>query len=200
MKKIIIILFILHLSAFGQDKTSKTWWPTLDRLELFTSYEIFGGGFGVIAKGKSQILSKKHFELYHGIAYQYSYQSETDKLLNGVKGYNSDVGVYLVFDAVVYPFKTKKVFTSLELFIGRTTLKSKGTVNIPEYNIHESYYNKYSYLNYGLSQTLGYNFGKIRASLFTMISLKGLIDKGRTRPGDSDSKIFAGINLSYKIR
>ena len=181
-------------------KKTKTWLPQLNRIELSGTYELFGGGHGFIAKGKTQILNKKHFEFYHGIAYQQSHQFRTDKLLNGVKGYNSDLGIYWLFDIQIYPFKNKKVFTSLESFIGPTTIKSKGTLDLPKYNIYESYSNRYTYLNYGITQSIGYNFGKINASLFTMVSLKGFIDNGRTRPGDSDSKIFLGLNLSYRIK
>lgn len=201
--KNIILLFstfcMIQMSSFGQEQKSKKWWPTLDRVELLATYQLFGGGIGFIAKGKTQILNTKHFELYHGIAYQQSHQFQTDKLLTGIKGYNSDVGTYLIFDMMLYPFKNKFFFTSLEPYMGLTILKSKGTLDIPRHNIHESYSKRYSYLNYGITQTLGYNFGRISTSLFTMVSLKGFVDNGRKRPGDSDSKIFVGISLSYRI-
>lgn len=203
MKNIILLFstfYMIQTSSFAQEKKSKKWWPTLDCVELLGTYELFGNGYGFVAKGKSQILDTNHFELYHGIAYQQSHQFIKDKLLTGIKGYNSDVGVYFVFDMMLYPFKTKNIFTSLEPYAGLTILKSKGTLDIPKYHIHESYSNRYTYLNYGITQTFGYNFGKISTSLFAMVSLKGYLDNGRTRPGDSDSKIFLGINFSYRIK
>ena len=190
---------MIQLSSFGQNEKSKKNMP-LNRVELYGTYELFGGGFGFIAKGKTQLLDTKHFDFFTGIAYQQSHQSETDKLLTGIKGYNSDMGIYLIFDMIHYPFKSKKVFTGIEPYFGLTIFKSEGTLEIRKYDIYENYSNNYSYLNYGITQTLGYNFGKVSTSLFAMLSLKGFIDNGRTRPGDADSKIFVGINLSYKIK
>ncbi|GGX12162.1 hypothetical protein [Aquimarina muelleri] len=202
MKKNIIILsilFLIQIESYGQDQNSKHFW-TNSRIELLGSYELFGGGIGFIAKGKKEIFNLKHFEGFAGLAFQYSYQSETNKLLTGIKGHNSDVGMYTVFDIILYPFKTKKVFTGLEPYLGLTTLKSDGVLEIPKHNIYEDYSNSYTYLNYGITQTIGYSFKRINTSLFAMLSLKGILDKGRTRPGDSDSKIFFGFNISYKLK
>ena len=201
LKKIflgVILLFIqIQTNAQEQDSTNIR---KNRRLEILSSYQLFGGGFGFIIKGKKEILHSKHFEGYTGLAYQKSYKIETDVLLNGVTGYQRDLGIYLVTDLMYYPFKTKKVFTGLEPFVGLTVLKTKGTLVIPEYDIDEVYTNNYAYLNYGTTQTLGYDFGRVSTSLFAMLSLKGLLDQGRTRPGDSDSKIFVGINLGFKLK
>lgn len=202
MKKNIIILSILiliQIKSYGQDQDSKKFW-TNSRIELLGTYELFGSGIGFIAKGEKEIFNLKHFEGFTGLAFQYNYQSETNKLLTGIKGYTSDVGIYTVFDILLYPFKTKKVFTGLEPYIGLTTLKSDGVLEISKHNIYEDYSNSYTYLNYGITQTIGYSFKRVSTSLFTMLSLKGFADKGRTRPGDSDSKIFLGINLTYKLK
>lgn len=201
LKKIILglILLFIQINTNGQEQDSTNIGKDR-RLEILSSYQLFGGGFGFIVKGKREILHSKHFEAYAGLAYQTSYQFETDVLLNGVTGYQRDLGIYLVTDLMYYPFKTKKVFTGLEPYVGLTVLKSKGTLVIPEYGIDEVYTNRYAYLNYGTTQTLGYNFGRVSVSLFTMLSLKGLLDQGRTRPGDSDSKIFVGINLGFKLK
>lgn len=196
---VISILILFRISAFGQDEKANPFFAN-SRVELLGTYEPFGGGLGTIAKGKKQILNSKHFEGFLGLAFQFSHQSETDKYLTGVDGYNNDIGIYIVSDLVYYPLKTKNIFIGLEPFIGLTNLKSKGGLEISQYDIYEKYSNSYTYINYGITPTIGYNFGKLSVSFFSMISLKGFLDKGRTRLGDSDSKIFFGISLSYKLK
>jgi len=195
---LILILFQTSI-AFGQNENTKSFWSN-SKIELSGTYELFGEGLGFIVKGKKESFSKKHFEGFLGLAFQFSHQSETDKYLNGVKGYNNDFGMYAIYDLVYYPFKTKKIFIAIEPFIGVTNLKSKGTLEISNYDIYEKYSNSYTYYNSGTTQKIGYNFGQVSGDVFVMISSKGLLDNGRKRLGDSDSKIFLGINISYTLK
>lgn len=198
MKKLTYFLFSLHISVFGQSDSLKKC-MVLNRVELVGTHQLFGGGIGFVAKGKTSIKNTKHFELYTGIAYQQSHQSEANNLLRQITGYNKDVGLYLITDFIFYPLKSKSLFTGIEPFLGITLLETKGSLSLPELNIQEDYFMKYTYVNYGITQTLGYQFGRISTSLTTMLSLKGIIDEGRNRPGDSDSKIFVGLTVSYQV-
>jgi len=199
MHKLIIftILIFSHISVFGQSNSDSFW--SNSRVALLGSYEPFAGGIGFIVKGKKEFFNSKHFDGLVGLAFQFSRQSETDKFLVGIDGYNHDIGIYIVSDIIYYPFSSKKIFTGLEPFIGLTNLKTEGELIIPNYDIVEQYSNSYTYVNYGITPTIGYDFGKIDVGAFAMISAKGLLDSGRTRPGDSDSKIFFGISIGYKL-
>ncbi|MCF6348104.1 MAG: hypothetical protein L3J20_07375 [Flavobacteriaceae bacterium] len=193
-----LLFFSIHLPSIGQEKNNSSFLNNTI-IEVAITYELFGG-IGTIVKGKKKILNSKHFEGYLGLSLQFSHQSETNKFSDGVKGYNQDLGVYVVSDWIYYPFKSKKIFIGLEPFHGITNLRSKGTLKIQRYDISENYSNSYTYFNYGTTQKIGYNFGRVSTSLFAMISSKGLLDNGRTRFGDSDSKVFFGINFGYALK
>lgn len=199
-KKLIIncALLIFQLNIIAQEDSTKTRMP-LNKVELLLSYQLFGGGYGFIVKGKTKILNSNHFESYTGIAYQQSHQSESNKLMVGVEGFNSDMGIHLIAELIYYPFKSKKVFTGIEPYLGLNTLKTEGQIDLPDLNIHSKYSNSYLYVNYGIYQTIGYQHSKISISGFSMLTLNGVLDQGRKRIGDTDSKVFVGINFGYII-
>jgi hypothetical protein len=172
------------------------------KIELLYTYDflntVYGKNYGFIFKGKKNFLDTKHFNLLYGVAYQYSYISEKDNsFTNYVDGYTRDIGLYSVVEVVYFPFKRKKLHLALEPFIGVTHLKSKGTLKIVQHSIFEKYKNSYTYFNYGITQSIGYKFNKLSLSGFGWGSLKGILDNGRFRPGDFDSRLFIGLGVGY---
>ncbi|WP_438422991.1 hypothetical protein [Aquimarina macrocephali] len=206
MKNYLVFLsFILSLPVLAQgqkeniESNQKRW-----KLELLYTQDIlntsYGKNYGYIFKGKLMCLDSKHFTLSYGAAHQNSYINETDNSFTDyVDGHTRDIGLYSIFDITYYPFNKKKLFLSLEPFIGVTHLKSKGTLKIPQYSVYEKYKNEYVYFNYGFSQSLGYNINKFSVSAFAWASLKGILDKGRNRPADFDSRFFVGLGIGYAL-
>ncbi len=201
MKNALIIIFVLlsnSLVSWGQESANSIFQKKV-KLEAAFVIDPFYDGNGALLKVKKEVASKKHFEGYAGLSAQFLRNSE-DKFSSSVDGYTRDLGLNIVTDWLYYPMKSKNVFVGLEPFMGLSTMKSDGTLSIPEYQVSESYSNKYSYFNYGATLSIGYDFGRMSTNIFTMASLKGLLDGGRTRPVDSDSKLLFGINLGYKLK
>lgn len=203
MYKNVIIIFLLIVAlkpaAYSQDNNTQDLWKNT-RIGLSGTYDIFNKSAGFIAKGEKEIIRLNHFETYTGLAFQFSRQKEKGLYMEtGIEGGSNDIGFYGIFKLNYYPFKRKTLFIGLEPFLGITNFKSKGTLELPEYDIIESYSNSYTYFNYGLTPEIGYNFKRIETSIFTMISLKGVLDSGRNRLGDADSRILLGINFTYKL-
>lgn len=202
MQKHFIFLALMSLNpvfGFSQESIKSPIWNNI-KIEGAIILEPFLGGVGGLIKGKKQILTKKHFESEMGLSVLYAYQNETDQFSNYIDGYNRDWAFNLVIDWRYYPLNRKNIFIGVEPFSGLANLKTKGSFEITELDISENYENKYSYFNYGFSLLIGYDFGKLRINTFAMSSLKGVLDKGRSRLGDSDSKIYAGLNFSYALR
>lgn len=200
-KLIIIGINLLGYVVSAQNNTNEmtTW-----KLELLTTYDFlntsYGTNNGFIAKGKYNLYHSKHFSFYTGIMHQNSYINERkNKFTKHTRGYTTDVGLYALTEIVYYPFKQRKFFMSIEPFVGATYLRSKGSLKIPAYGVSETYKNTYVYFNYGVSNSLGYRFGKISVQLSLWSSLKGFWDKGRFRPGDFDSRIFAALGVGYSF-
>ncbi|WP_103865496.1 hypothetical protein [Aquimarina sp. I32.4] len=200
---VLCLIFTLPIVAQVQQENKN---PTQNKwkLELLYSHDIlntsYGKNYGYIFKGKLIFLDRKHFTLSYGLAHQNSYIDETENLFTEyIDGYTRDIGLYSIFDITYYPFNKKKLYLSLEPFIGATHLKSKGKLKIPQYSISEKYKNEYVYFNYGFSQSIGYNIHKFSVSGFTWVSLKGLLDQGRSRPADFDSRFFIGVGLGYRL-
>ena len=203
MKNYFLILLLISFSTYSQEQTKnkeaqqKQW-----KIEFLYTHDflntIYGKNQGYIFKGKIKFLETKHFNLLYGAAYQNSYISETDNaFINYVDGYTRDIGVYSVFEVVYFPFKRKKLNLTLEPFMGVTHLRSKGSLKTPQFPILEEYKNNYIYFNYGFTQSIGYEFNRFSISGFTWLSLKGILDKGRTRLGDFDSRFFIGLGIGY---
>lgn len=195
----IALPFLVQAQNKNKESEQKRW-----KLELLYTQDIlntsYGKNYGYIFKGKLTCLDSKHFTLSYGAAHQNSYIAETDNLFTDyVDGYTRDIGLYSIFDVTYYPFNKKKLYLSLEPFIGVTHLKSKGTLKIPQYSVYEKYKNDYVYFNYGFSQSLGYNINKFSVSAFAWVSLKGFLDKGRNRPADFDSRFFLGLGIGYTL-
>jgi len=200
MSRYLILLFVgifTQITLFGQKQETKTFWSN-SHVELSGLYGILDDN-GFLLKGKKEVFNKKHFDGLLGLCFQFTYSSETDKFSDGIEGNTKDLGAYLTFDLIYYPFNKKHIFISSELFSGCTNLKSKGTLSIPEYNIYSEYQNSYSYFNYGLSETVGYDFGKIKVGAFVMMSLRTLLKKDIIIPINEDSKAYFGINFGYKL-
>ncbi len=196
----LLFLIVLLINTNGQSRNNQKSWA-ITHVELSGTYDIFNRSVGFMTKGKKEVFSSNHFNGFAGLAFQYSYQNETDKFLEqGLNGFNSDIGFYTVFDVEYYPFKHKKFFIGLEPFLGVTTLKSKGKLKIPEYDVSETYANNYTYINYGVTPKFGYNIGRFRSNIFIMIPLKGLLDSGRNRFGGMDSRLLLGASISYTIK
>ncbi|MEN7551896.1 hypothetical protein AAG747_28525 [Rapidithrix thailandica] len=156
-------------------------------------------GGGLLVKWKKRWFKTKHFEGYTGLAVQYYYDEETDKLSTWVKGYNHDLSGYLVSEWIYYPFRACGVFLGIEPFAGITNLRSDGRLRFDRFNLYEEFTNTYTFFNYGVSQSVGYQLNNVHLSIFALASLKGYLDSGRTRPTDQDAKIFLGANVSLAI-
>lgn len=195
---IVPILPILAQNIKEEESSDTRKW----KVELVATYDFinasYGNNGGFIAKGKYRLLNTKHFELFGGLAYQNSSISETDnKFTDHVDGYTRDIGIYPVFEGVYFPFRKKTFYFSAESFFGLTHLKSKGTLDIPEHLVFEKYSNNHAYFNYGLSHSLGVKFNNVSLGVTLWSSLKGFLDGGRFRPGDFDSRLFAGLSVAY---
>ncbi|WP_438711247.1 hypothetical protein ACSTS3_22175 [Aquimarina muelleri] len=204
MKKYCIAIACIYvISGFAQNEKENTMPdPVSWKIELLFTQDIFntsyGKNYGFVFKGKKVWLDKNHFTLLYGAAFQNSYISESDNLFTDfVDGYTRDIGAYGVFDISYYPFRKKRFYLSLEPFIGATHLKSKGQLYIPEYSVSEKYKNTYTYFNYGFTQSLGYTINRFSIIGFSWISLKGILDEGRSRPADFDSRLFLGLGVGY---
>lgn len=204
MHKIIILFFILlatlQVKSNDLDSISKGFWINT-QVGLSVIYDALNKSTGFIAKGNKEFLNTNYFEGHAGFAFQFCHQNEKDMLINsGIEGFTNDIGFYTIFNFKYYPFKRKTLLFGVEPFVGITNLRSRGTLELPKYDISESYFNSYTYINYGLIPKVGYDFGRICTDLFLMISLKGGLDNGRNRFGDMDSRILFGISISYKLK
>lgn len=200
MKKYIIILLAIFLPLLNFAQNRQFYGePRGIKLDLGYTMDVAYGGHGLIFKGKRQILDAENFDAYFGLAAQFTRDGEK-KFTNDVDGFTRDLGLYVVSEVLLYPLRSKNLFLGLEPFAGVTNLKSEGTLEIEDYNVSETFSKNYTYLNYGATLSLGYNFGKIQTSIFAMPSLRALLDKGRFRPGDTDSRILAGVNLGFTLR
>lgn len=196
---------LFSISVFAQEQktnqsSSKKQW----KIELLHTYDIlntsYGFNHGFIAKGKFIFLNNKHLNLSCGMAHQYSYISESSNLFTDyVEGYTKDIGCYAVLDFAFFPFKKKKLYLSLEPFAGFTHLQSKGTLKMPQYAVEETYKNNYIYFNYGLTQSLGYTIGRFSINASVWLSLKGILDNGRSRPADFDARFLIGLGAAYSF-
>lgn len=201
MKKIITIILLLHLiilAAYSQNSSSIGFMDNSD-IEVSGMVGITRDA-GFILKLKKELMKSARFEGFGSLAFQRTYWSETSKLLSGVEGFHRDIGAFAGFDILYFFSKKKRVFIGSEIYFGITNLKSKGNLNIPDHHINKNYSKSYSFVNYGLTETIGCRFGRVNTGLFVRSSLKGYLDNGRTRPADYDSKIFMGICFSYSIR
>jgi hypothetical protein len=201
MKNNFVIFIILLLNSalcLGQERNNSI---LFEKMQVEAAYimDPFYKGNGALFKVKREVMNKKHLESYTGLSAQFM-QNNEDKFSANVDGYTRDLGLYLVSDWRYYPLKAKNVFIGLEPFMGVSTMKSQGSLSIPEHQVSEKYSNSYSYFNYGATFSVGYNFGRVSTNIFAMASLKGMLDGGRTRPVDSDSKTFVGINVGYKLK
>jgi hypothetical protein len=191
----IIIAFILALPVYvlaqdGQQYNKK--------IELGFALDPVQGGSGVVWKAEQRRLNNRHIEGYLGFSGQV-HRNQERKFSTAHKGGTTDLGLYVVTDWVYYPFASKHLFAGAEGFAGITNYKSAGTLSIPEYGVKESFSHSYTYFNYGVGLNLGYDFGRITATAFGKASLKGLLDKGRLRPFDTDSRGFVGVSVGVKF-
>ncbi|MEH0154096.1 hypothetical protein V6R21_08090 [Limibacter armeniacum] len=162
---------------------------------LNTSY---GDNYGIVAKAKRSAFNSRHFQMYYGVAYQHNVIDEHKNLFSDyVKGYTRDIGAYAVYEVVYYPFRQVGVLLSLEPFVGYTHLHSIGKLKMPHHDVYVKYHHNYGYFNYGFTQSLGYTINRFTINGFAMVSLKGMTDSGRFRPGDFDSRILLGVGLAY---
>jgi hypothetical protein len=198
---ILLILFLstVQINSFAQNSNDQGFWSNT-RVGLSGTYDMSYKSAGFIAKGEKAVFNIDHFNGYAGVAFRFGRLNETDLLMDsGIEGGSSDMGLFATFSLDYYPFKRKRLYFGLESFVGLTNLKASGTLELPAYDISERYSNSYTYINYGLTPSIGYSFGKISTSLFALVSLKGALDHGRFRLGDPDSRILFGVNISYKL-
>lgn len=165
-------------------------------------FEPFGLGLGAIHKVSFKILNSDHFEGFAGSAWQHNhtYKSRFETNITPLITAN-DLNLYLTNDWKYYPFRKKHFFIGIGVFAGLTHSVTKGTLELPSYNISEHFYKEHTYFNYGSMQTIGWSFSKkIQLSLYSMISLKGLLDQGRNRLAEVDSRFHVGINLGFRFQ
>lgn len=200
MKRIAILYllfaFLIH-PAFSQSEKSSGFFS-------HTSVEVSGiigltRDAGFILAGKKELMHSNHFEVLGSLALQRTYWSETDKLLTGIDGFHRDIGAFTGIDLRYYPSSRKKLYLGTEAFVGITNLKSNGQLVLQEHSIINTYAKSYTFVNYGIAETIGYRFGRLSTGFFVRTSLKGYLDKGRTRTADYDSKLFIGLSLAYHI-
>jgi hypothetical protein len=203
IKNTILTLFIsIAISQYSLAQSSTNLF-SIDNVhyDIGILFEPFGLGFGAIHKVSIKILDSDHFEGFVGLAWQHnhSFKSIFETNISPLITSN-DLSQYITNDLKYYPFKKKHFFIGIGVFIGLTHSITQGTLEIPAYNITESFYKEHTYLNYGSMQTIGWSFSKkIQLSLYSMISLKGLLDRGRARLSEVDSRFHVGINLGFRF-
>lgn len=202
MKNISILAILLSLpfQILSQSKTAQFF---TDRMhyDLAIVTEPFSLAVGAIHKASLKVWNTKHVECLFGIAYQHhhTFKSPYESSITATTT-NNDIGFYLTNDWKFYPFKKKTFFAGIGLFWGVTESVSEGSLEIPAYNVSEKFYKKHTYMNYGSMQTFGWSFSeRIQVSLYSMISLNGILDSGRARPAEVDSRFLVGINLGFAI-
>lgn len=199
---ILSLLLALFISqhSFAQSSTNLF---SIDNIhyDIGVLFEPLGLGFGAIHKVSIKILNSDHFEAFVGFTWQHnhSFKSPFETNIKPLITTN-DLGKYITNDLKYYPFKKKHFFIGIGAFAGLTHSVTKGTLEIPAHNITESFYNEHTYINYGSMQTIGWSFSKkIQLSLYSMISLKGLLDQGRSRLSEVDSRFHIGINIGFRF-
>jgi len=198
---ILTFFFIIsfHFWSVSQSERPKSKDSNI-RLEFLGTYSHSYKGKGFLFKAKKETLNTKRINIYSGFALQFSSQNESNLVLSrGVDGGNSNMGLYAICNLDYHPFKNRRFFLGLEPFMGVTYLRTMGSLTIPKHQVYESFSNDYVYFNYGITPSAGYNFGRVRVAAFSMASFKGVLDNGRTRPGDMDSRIFVGLLFGYNL-
>src|SRR5690554_263561 len=169
--------------------------------EVVGTMEPFIPSLGYVLKVSHGILNKKHVEGSLGLAFQNSYTRKTQFEKNMSSNTRvTDYSLLLTNDWKYFPLKKKNLFFEVGLYGGFTSSISKGSLSIPKYDIEEDYYNRHNYFNYGSMQTLGWRFKThYELGLFSMISLNGILDSGRTRPAEVDSRFYVGIKFGCNL-
>ncbi|MCA9749423.1 MAG: hypothetical protein KC414_09980, partial [Romboutsia sp.] len=99
---VIVICVFFQFQLFAKQQEAESFWDN-SQIEFSGLYGVLGD-YGVLTKGKKEVFNKKHIEGLYGLSFQFSYASETDKFSDGVEGNTKDLGAYLTFDLVYYPF------------------------------------------------------------------------------------------------
>lgn len=169
--------------------------------EVVATAEPFISSWGYLLKVSHDILREKHFEGSLGLAFQNSYTRKTKFEKNMSSNSRvTDYSLLLTNDWKYFPFKKKNLFIEVGLYGGFTSSVSKGSLSIPKYDIEEDYYNRHNYFNYGSMQTLGWRFKThYELGVFSMISLNGVLDSGRTRPAEFDSRFYVGLKFGCNL-
>lgn len=202
MKKFIVIaltaLFSYGVSA-QTDSTRKSHPFKLDFLLssdfINTSY---GSHFGSIVKAKWAIHSGQHLEWFMGIASRHSYlQESSNRFTEYVDGFTLDGGAYFVSELLLYPFRKKHFFIGVEPYAGVTHTFSKGTWKTDFDNQERTFKHHYTYFDYGVSQSVGVRIRQFSIKCEAWLSLKGVLDGGRFRLADFDSRFLPSIGFGY---
>lgn len=203
MRTILIITSILFFQQNSFAQTSTKFFLK-DNLQFNFAIltEPFNTSIGTMHHISLKVFNSKHVESTIGVAHQHQvtfksiYETSVKELIT-----TTDAGFYLTTDCKFYPLKKKTLFATIGLFWGVTQSTTEGTVELPQYNISEYYYKRHTYMNYGSMQQIGWCFGeRIQLSLYSMISLKGLLDGGRSRLAEVDSRFLVGVNLGFTIK
>jgi|SRR5690554_389056 len=169
--------------------------------EVAATTEPFIPSWGYLLKVSHDILNEKHFEGSLGLAFQNSYTIKTtfEKYMSSNTGV-TDYSLLLTNDWKYFPLRKKNLFIEVGIYGGLTSSVSKGSLSIPKYDIEEDYYNRHNYFNYGSMQTLGWRFKtRYELGVFSMISLNGILDSGRTRPAEFDSRFYVGLKFGCNL-
>lgn len=162
----------------------------------------FGLGVGAVHNVSIKVFNGKHLEGLAGLQYQH-YHNFRSRFEKNISSFSppQEKGLHLTTNWKLYPLKKKTLSISLGCFIGGNHLITKGTLDIPQYGISENFEKSFIYFNYGITPSFGWRFANnIEISLFSMLSLKGFLDKGRTRPAEIDSRFFVGLNFGFSLK
>ncbi len=195
-----ILLLTLQNSIVAQSKTN-TFFKNSD-YEVMLTTEPFGSSVGILRKISKRFLDKNHFEGTFGAAEQDSYTFKTKFEKNmGSDTRTVDKSLFLTQDWRYFPFQKKSLMLEVGLYGGVTRSVAQGSLSLPQYDIKEEYHDRYFYFNYGSVQSLAWNFKThYQVGLFSMLSLKGILDSGRARPAEVDSRFFVGLKFGYRFK
>lgn len=198
---ILSLFFLLTVAITAKAQSRLDTFLKSNEYNLMLTTEPFGSSLGGILNISHPFLNSKHFEATLGVAFQYSRTLKTKFERNmSSDTRTTDCSFLVTQDWQYFPFRKKHLVLEAGLYAGFTSSVSRGSLSLPQYDIYEEYHNQHNYFNYGSMQSLSWVFkSRFKVGFFSMISLKGYLDSGRTRPAEVDSRFFIGLKLGYKF-
>jgi len=195
------VFLCVILSNYSVAQSNLCTFMKKNNYDILVTTEPFNYSLGYLAKVSQDVLNKKHLESTLGLAFQnsYTFRTKIEKSMSQDTRV-TDHSFLLTNDWKYFPFSKKCLYVEVGIYGGFTSSISKGSLRLPEYDIEENYYNRHNYFNYGSIQSLGWRAkNHFELGVFSMISLNGILDSGRTRPAEIDSRFYIGLKFGFRF-